>query len=140
MTAALQAAADRRDEPADPPPKDAGQRGSLKIADRVVEKIAAQAVSEVDLATGAPRSVLGLHLGSSDGSQDARAEAHVDGGLVTVSVIMAVQWPASVRQVAEQVRVHLKQRITDLTGLAVAEVDVNVPTLVTTHRRPPRVR
>ncbi len=116
------------------------QRGTTKISDRVVEKIAQQAVREIDLATGAPRSVLGVSLGSDDEEHDARVDAHVDGSLVTVAVTMAVRWPASVRQVAEQLRRHLGERITGLTSLEVAEVDVDVTNLVTGRKPAPRVR
>ena len=119
---------------------DPGDRGSLTIADRVVEKVASQAVTEVDLATGAPRSLLGRRVGAQDPDRRARADARVDGDLVSVSVSLAVQWPAPVRQVAAQVREHLTTRISELTGLQVAEVDVDVPALVTGHRPAPRVR
>ena len=134
-----------RDDGADPTgTDDPGRRGSLTIADRVVEKVAAQAVTEVDLATGAPRTVLGRTLlgraPEPDPDRPARAQAHVDGRLVTVAVTLAVQWPAPVRQVAEQVRRHLTSRIGELTGLQVAQVDVDVPTLVTGRRPVGRVR
>lgn len=121
-----------------------GQRGSLTIADRVVEKVASQAVTEVDLATGTPRTVLGKTLlgrtPEPDPDRPARADAHVDGDLVTVAVTLAVQWPAPVRQVADEVRRHLTARIGDLTGLQVAQVDVDVTALVTGRRPAPRVR
>ncbi len=130
------ASAASTDEPA--------QRGSLTIADRVVEKVASQAVTEVDLATGTPRTVLGKTLlgrtPEPDPDRPARADAHVDGHLVTVAVTLAVQWPAPVRQVADEVRRHLSARIGDLTGLEVAQVDVDVTALVTGRRPAPRVR
>ena len=116
------------------------QRGSLRIADRVVEKVAARAVTEVDLATGAPRTVLGLRMSAPDPDAPARADARVDGQVVSVRVTLAVRWPAPVRQVAQQVRSHLTSRINALTGLQVAEVDVDVPTLITGRRPAPRVR
>ena len=116
-----------------------GERGSLTIADRVVEKVASQAVTEVDLATGTPRTVLGRTLlgrtPEPDPERPARADAHVDGHLVTVSVTLAVQWPAPVREVAGEVRRHLTSRIEEITGLEVAQVDVDVTALVT-HRQP----
>lgn len=115
-------------------------RGSLTIAEKAIERIATQAVSEVDLATGAPRKVLGVRMGSADGHQDARASAQVDGQLVTMSVTLAVQWPAPVRQVCAQVRQHLAERVGAMTGLQVAEIDVDVPTLITGRKPDTRVR
>jgi uncharacterized alkaline shock family protein YloU len=119
---------------------DPAERGTLQIADKVVQKIAAQAVSEVDLAGGAPRTLLGKRLTKADPDSRARADAHVDGGLVTLQVTLAVQWPAPVREVAEQARRHLTARVHELTGLTVAEVDVDVPALISTRRPAPRVR
>lgn len=115
----------------------AASRGSLTIADRVVERVAAQAATEVDLATGAARTVLGQRLPSAE---RARAQARVDGGLVSVSVSLAVTWPAPVRQVAAEVRAHLTRRVEELTGLQVAEVDVAVSALPTGRDDAPRVR
>lgn len=125
-------------------PDEPGRRGRLHIADRVVEKVASQAVTEVDLATGTPRTVLGRTLlgraPEPDPDRRARADAHVDGGLVTVAVTLAVQWPAPVRQVADEVRRHLTARIHEMTGLEVAQVDVDVTALVTGRRPAARVR
>lgn len=125
-------------------PDEPGQRGSLTIADRVVEKVASQAVIEVDLATGTPRTLLGRTLSGRtpepDPDRPARADAHVDGDLVTVAVTLAVQWPAPVRQVADEVRRHLSARIAEITGLQVAQVDVDVTALVTGRRPAARVR
>ena len=110
----------------------------------MVEKVASQAVTEVDLATGTPRTVLGRTLlgrtPEPDPDRPARADAHVDGDLVTVAVTLAVQWPAPVRQVADEVRRHLSARIGQLTGLQVAQVDVDVTALVTGRRPAARVR
>src|SRR4051794_12111181 len=108
----------------------AADRGRTTVADRVVEKIAAQAVAEVDCATGATRRVLGMGLGSASHSTPARVAARVDGHLVLVEVSMSVIWPASVRAVTREVRRHVTDRVHELTGLRVAEVDIAVPTLV----------
>lgn len=116
-----------------------GERGDLHIADRVVEKVAARAVEEVDRATGTPRRVLGVSLGAADGDDPARVDARVDGGIVSVSVSMSVRWPAPVRAVAQQVRAQVRERVQTLTGLEVAEVDIDIPTLVSATSRRKRV-
>lgn len=115
-------------------------RGTTRIADKVVERIAARAVSEVDRATGAPRVVLGQTLGSTTEKTDARVSAQVDGEVVMVDVAMAVQWPAPIREVAQQVRERVAARVNELTGLSVLEVDIDVATLLTDEPRAPRVR
>lgn len=116
------------------------ERGRLTIDDRVVEKVAAQAVAEIDRATGAPRTLFGQPLGSVRADTPARTSARVDGDIVTVTVSMSVQWPASIREVAAQLRHRVTDRVAAITGLTVAEVDIDVPTLLTAGRRPPRVR
>jgi uncharacterized alkaline shock family protein YloU len=97
----------------------------------VVEKIAARAVAEVDNATGVARQVLGVRLGSAGPDSTARVEADVDGGEVSVRAQMAVRWPAPVRAVTRQVRTNVTDRVQDLTGLRVEQVDIDVTTLLT---------
>lgn len=107
-------------------------RGSTSIADRVVERIAAQAVAEVDLATGLRRRIPRPRPGRSAAANLSRLRAEVLDGLVTVSVSVAVRWPAPVRQVTRQVRAHVTERLQTLTGMQVGWVDIDVPTLTTT--------
>lgn len=126
-----------RDDPSLPEP---AERGRLHINDRVVEKVAAQAVAEVDRATGAPRTLFGQALGSATKDTPARTSARVDGDVVTVSVSMSVQWPASIREVAAQARRRIIDRVSEITGRTVAQVDIDVPTLLTRRIAPPRVR
>jgi uncharacterized alkaline shock family protein YloU len=109
---------------------DVAGRGRTRIAGRVVERIAARAVAEVDRATGVPPKVLGVRLGSAGPDSLARVEADVDGGVVTVRVSMAVQWPAPVPAVTRQVRSHVAERLQRLTGLRVEQVDIDVPVLL----------
>jgi Uncharacterized protein conserved in bacteria len=104
-------------------------RGTTTIADRVVEKIAARAVAEVDLATGAPRRILGVRAGRA--SRDtARVDAQVTGDVVTVRIALAVHWPASVVAVTRRVRAHVTEQLRTLTGLDVGWVDIDVPALI----------
>lgn len=109
-------------------------RGRTRIADRVVEKIAARAVAEVDNATGVARTVLGVRVGSAGQDSTAKVSADVDGGVVAVRAVMSVQWPAPVRTVTRQVRTNVTERVQNLTGLRVQYVDIEVTTLVTSDR------
>ncbi|MBM7804685.1 putative alkaline shock family protein YloU [Geodermatophilus bullaregiensis] len=97
------------------------------MADRVVEKIAAQAATEVDRATGSPRRVLGVALGSAD--ERPQVSAQVDWPVATVSVVMSVAWPAPVLEVTEQVRRHVVERLATLAGVRTAGVDIRVTAL-----------
>lgn len=119
---------------------DPGGPGRTVIADRVVERIAAQAVAEVDSATGVARQILGVKMGSTDERTRARVSAAVDGGIVSVYVVLAVIWPSSVRAVTRQVREHVSTRVQALTGLRVADVDVRVTELLTATTQPGRVQ
>lgn len=127
------------DPPGTPAP-DTGGPGTTVIADRVVERLAAQAVAEIDRATGATRQVLGMSLGSTDETTKARVDATVDGGIVSVHVVLAVIWPNPVRAVTQEVRNHVTSRVQELTGLRVADVDIEVSELLTATTPPRRVR
>ena len=112
-------------------------RGRTTIADRVVEKIAARAVSEVDRASGAPRRLLGTSFGPAT---RPRADARVDGSTVSMRLSVSVEYPHSVRDVAAEVRERVARRVYGLTGLRVTGIDVTVPTFLTERPRAPRVR
>lgn len=111
---------------------DAGERGELTIAELVVEKIAATALSEVEHVAGAARRVLGVALGSEAPDRLAQARAQVDGSLATLQVSCAVAYPAPVGTVTEQARARIIARVEELTGLAARQVDITVATLTTT--------
>lgn len=106
----------------------AATRGRLEIADRVIERIAAEAAAEVDRATGAQRRVLGVSVGSQADRPDV--SARVDGPVALVSVVMSVAWPAPVTEVTEQVRARIVQQLADLAGVRAAQVDIRVTALL----------
>jgi uncharacterized alkaline shock family protein YloU len=116
------------------PPAEA--RGGLQIADRVVERIAARAVSEVEHATGVSRQLLGLGRGRS--RTTARVSASVDRDIATLQVTMTVLWPASVPEVTQRVREHIASRLAELASLRTVEVDIEVAGLPTAYGPRPR--
>jgi uncharacterized alkaline shock family protein YloU len=122
------------------PPDNSGSRGSMTIADRVVEKIAAVAAGEVDRASGIPRRLLGTTFGRPTSTTRPRASAKVDVTTVSLKVSVSVEYPAPVRDVAAEVRERVARRVYELTGLKVTEIDVTVPLFLTERPRPPRVR
>lgn len=111
-------------------------RGGLQIGDRVVEKIAARAVSEVEYATGVSRQLLGLGRGRS--RTTARVSASVDRDIATLHVTMTVLWPESVPEVTQRVREHVRSRLAELASLRTAEVDIEVAELPTSYGPRPR--
>jgi uncharacterized alkaline shock family protein YloU len=122
--------------------------GMISIDDRVVEKMAAGAAVEVpDAGAAAPR-VLGRSmtgaaaLGARQTSLTTlpKATADVDGTIVILDLSISVRWPASVPEVTSAVREHVRSRVSELTGLTVAEVRISVTDLVTRHPAPPRVQ
>src|ERR1700685_3197962 len=104
--------------------------GSIIIADRVVTKIAACAAAEHPDAGAAATRMLGRavpgagQLGMRGTDLDAlpKTTVEVDGSKAFVSLEICVRWPASVREVTGQVRRHVRDRVTELTGLQVDEV------------------
>jgi uncharacterized alkaline shock family protein YloU len=121
--------------------------GMISISDRVVEKMAAGAAAEIpDAGAAAPRvlgrsvtgaAVLGARATSLTGLP--KASADVDGSIVIVDLSISVRWPASVPEVTSAVREHVRARVSELTGLTVAEVSISVTDLVTRLPGPPRV-
>ena len=122
--------------------------GAISIADGVVTKIAARAAAENPDAGAAAARVLGRavpgagRLGVRGTDLDAlpKTSADVDGAKVYVNVELSVRWPASVPEVTERVRGHVRDRVGELTGLEVEEVHIVVADLATDIAPPPRVR
>ncbi|WP_329244837.1 Asp23/Gls24 family envelope stress response protein [Actinoallomurus sp. NBC_01490] len=110
-------------------------RGRTEIADRVLAKIAARALSEVEDAGGAARRVLGVRLGRDSMESTPWVTAKVDGGLATLRMRISVAYPAPVREVTRHLRELVRTRVGELTGLDVREVDIDVSRLPATGRR-----
>ena len=122
--------------------------GMISIADGVVSKIAAMAAAEnPDAGAAAPR-MLGravpgagrLGVRGTDLEALPKISVDVDGSKAFVNLEISVRWPASVPEVTEQVRRHVRDRVRELTGLDVDEVHIVVTDLATDVTPPPRVR
>ncbi len=122
--------------------------GMISIADGVVTKIAARAAAENPDAGAAVARMLGravpgagnLGVRSTDLDALPKTTVEVDGSKAFVSLEISVRWPASIREVTEQVRRHVRDRVAELTGLQVDEVHIVVSDLATDITPPPRVR
>jgi uncharacterized alkaline shock family protein YloU len=119
---------------------DAANRGKTRINPAVVEKVAAQAVHEIDHATGSTRRVLGITLGATDQDTRARVSAQVDDDTATIAITMTVIYPTSVQHVTRQTRQHVRERVRDLVGITVQEVDITVSGMRSARPDIPRVR
>jgi len=113
----------------------AGQRGRTTIADRVVARVAARAVTEVELTGGVARQLMGITIGRRTGAGSAHVDARVDGHLAMIEVRLSLAYPAPVRAVTREVRSHVIERVTTLTGLEVRHVDIEVADLLRGRKR-----
>jgi uncharacterized alkaline shock family protein YloU len=103
-----------------------GQRGRTTIADRVVARVAAQAAAEVEQTGGAARQLIGVTLGRQTGEGTARVGVRTDGHLAMIEMRLSVAYPAPVRTLTREVRRHVMERVTGLTGFEVRAVDIDV--------------
>jgi uncharacterized alkaline shock family protein YloU len=108
-----------------PEPTEPRRRGRLILAERVIEKVAGQAASEVSAATGRAGGIFGLGA-----EADPQARPHVDVDLFADSADLAfsvgIAYPGSIRAATEEVRDHVVRRVRDLTGVSVRRVDIDV--------------
>ena len=123
--------------------------GTISIADGVVTKIAARAAAEDPDAGAAAARMLGRAVPGASrlpGVRDTNLEGLpktsvvVDGSKAYVTLELSVRWPASVREVTGRVRSHVRDRVRELAGLDVDEVDIMVADLALGIAPPPRVQ
>ena len=122
--------------------------GTISIADGVVSKIAARAAVENPDAGAAVARMLGravpgagyMGVRGTDLEALPKTSVEVDGSKAFVNLEISVRWPASVPEITGQVRRHVRDRVRELTGLAVNEVHIVVADLATDIAPPPRVR
>jgi uncharacterized alkaline shock family protein YloU len=107
-----------------------GQRGRTAVADRVVARIATWAVAEVGQTGGAARQLIGLPLGRQTGEGPPRVSARVNGNLAMIEMRLSLAYPAPVRGLTREVRRHVMERVTALTGIEVRHVDIEVACLL----------
>jgi uncharacterized alkaline shock family protein YloU len=119
---------------------DPAERGSLTVADRVVERVAGYAVTQVEGASAAPRRVMGIAVGGAQQDRAASVDARVDGHTATVEASVAIAWPASVRTVAARLRQQVRDDVERIAGVQVAHVDVDVVSLSAPPSRTRRVQ
>jgi uncharacterized alkaline shock family protein YloU len=112
----------------------------LTVADRVVEKVAGYAVTFVADAAAAPRRVLGVKIGAAKPDDAASVHAQVQDNIASVHAAIAVRWPRSVQEVADEVRERIRSEVAAITGVRVDHVDVEVVSMTLPDSAEPRVR
>ena len=103
-------------------------RGKLVVAERVLEKIAGQAASEVTTVSGRSGGFLGIGA-ESDTNARPKVEATLNDRSADLSVAVGIAYPGSIRRATTELREHLTRRVEALTGFAVHRVDVDVTVL-----------
>jgi uncharacterized alkaline shock family protein YloU len=102
------------------------ERGRTTIRDRAVARIVVRAAQDVEASGGLGRTIVGVPV---PGRGPARTEVRVNGDIVTAKVALSVTYPMPVRAVARRVRQSVRDRVMELTGLTVRQVDVDVAEL-----------
>jgi uncharacterized alkaline shock family protein YloU len=123
-------------------------RGSTNISDTVVQKIAGIAAQEVEkvqmgggaaaAVTGFLGSVSGAVTGSSSGGGSPTSGVSVEVGEqeAAVDLTVAIEYGVSIPQITQTVRRNVINRIENLTGLGVTEVNITVNDVQFPEERP----
>lgn len=107
-----------------------GERGTTTISDGVVSKIAgisAQEVEGVYMGGSTSRTAGGL-LGSVTGSESQTRGVSVEVGKIetAIDLKMGIEYGRNILQSVEEVRRRIADRVQDMTGLRVTELNVTI--------------
>ena len=105
------------------------ERGSTSISDSVVTKIAGIAAQEVDgirMGSGASQAVGGILGSFTGGSQTQGVSVEVGQEEAALDLTLTAEYGKSIPQLAEAVRRNVINRVENLVGLRVTEVNVTV--------------
>lgn len=118
------------------PPAEPSATGTLTVPAAVVAKIAAQAASELPTVGAASGGVMGLGARRDFGDRP-QADAQLFGNTAVLSLDLGVMYPTPLRTASETIRTHVAQRVGELTGFDVEQIDLEISWLhpVTTASR-----
>ena len=105
------------------------ERGSTTISDGVVSKIAGIAAQEVDgirMGSGASQAVGGFLGSITGGSQTQGVSVEVGQEEAALDLTLTAAYGQSIPQLAEAVRRNVINRVENLVGLRVTEVNITV--------------
>ncbi|MCT1353852.1 MULTISPECIES: Asp23/Gls24 family envelope stress response protein [unclassified Gordonia (in: high G+C Gram-positive bacteria)] len=97
--------------------------GTLTVADRVIEKIAARAALDIP-GVVRHRGGVGSVLGVVGERSFPDAAVHAGGARITLS--LALEWPCAVAEVSRSTRDHVAAEVERLAGIVPLRVDVTV--------------
>lgn len=119
-------------EPVAEPVAAAVVKGRIKVADEVVEKVAALAALEVagvaDLGSGLTDAVESIRERAGAGARRGPrgVSAHVQERTVAVDVAIVAEYGHVVMDVANEVKTNVARTVSRMLGMRVVEVNVNV--------------
>ncbi|MCA1847023.1 MAG: Asp23/Gls24 family envelope stress response protein [Actinobacteria bacterium] len=122
-----------------PPVAPSLERGTTTVAPVVFERLATRAATEVEGVVGEVTSGISRFFPWTSGSP-ADASAEVDEEGVVLDLTINVAYPEPVRQVAQNVRQHVTERVRSCTGRRVHEVNITVSELIPVTPRARRLR
>ena len=105
------------------------ERGSTSISDSVVSKIAGIAAQEVEgirMGSGATQAVGGILGSITGGSQTQGVSVEVGQEEAALDLTLTAEYGKSIPQLAEAVRRNVINRVENLVGLRVTEVNITV--------------
>ena len=116
------------------------ERGGTRIEDSVVQKIAgiaAQEVEGVQMGGGTARAVGGFLESVTGGGGQARGVSVEVGEVETaIELTMAVEYGKPIPRISEAVRRNVINRIENLVGLNVTEVNITVNDVIIPQEEP----
>ena len=116
------------------------ERGNTTISDAVVSQvagIAAQEVEGVQMGGGTSRAVGGVLDSVTGGSGNTRGvSVEVGEEEAAIDLAMAVEYGRSIPQISEAVRRNVINRIENLVGMRVTEVNIAVNDVLFPEERP----
>jgi uncharacterized alkaline shock family protein YloU len=117
-----------------------GEHGGTSISDNVVSKIAgiaAQEVEGIQMGGGTARAVSGfLDSVTSSGGLARGVSVQVGEEEAAIDLTLAVEYGRPVPQVSEAVRHNVINRVENLTGFRVVEVNITVNDVLLPEERP----
>lgn len=104
---------------------DPGERGTLIVKDKVVERLATKAALDTDGVL--PRA---QGLDKLTGRDLPRVRVQISGHRVRAGLDIAARWPTPLTELTDTVRSNVARALTAFGGLQVDGIDVSVPAII----------